>query len=463
MNDHRTLRLLAVLTVAVAAFPIADRAVAQEPEFLSSGDVKSLNRKAAEWFEAWRKYEYEADSPKARRAAGRSLTKAKESFQKDWESKSRKGDPLSSVADVRAVFANVFPYERQTSSGVLKNVEGAENLPGYAIMLPRRYDPDVAYRTILVLPGFDAAKARWTGSKDHYDATWGQSALGDDTLVMIPALKPEMELDLTPDFSKPGAEQDEMARMRAVLGAAGQVQREYNVDRERFVLDAGDGSSAFALRLATYFPNRFAGLVLRHPVDVSQELRMGSLTGIPVLLLASDATRDACTALAKKLNAMAEGSCTVLDAKGAYPFAESQPEVDAWCAERRRRLTPTRVVLEPNHDAFNDAYWVRLGVTESLVGTPEDQKPRVVIEADKATNFIKVEARGVSDFMLLLNDDLVDLSKEFTVDVNGVLFKEKRDRSLAFLVEQMQEQFDPTWVFTTSFATTVPKPPASGK
>jgi hypothetical protein len=102
-------------------------------------------------------------------------------------------------------------------------------------------------------------------------------------------------------------------------------------------------------------------------------------------------------------------------------------------------------------------------VTEPLAGVPEDQKPRVVVESDKESNRIKVDARGVSDFMLLLNDDIVDLGKDFTVEVNGVLFKEKRDRNLQFLADQMQEQFDPTWTFTTSFSTTVPKPPAGGK
>jgi pimeloyl-ACP methyl ester carboxylesterase len=461
MNDPRMLRLLTVLSLLCAA-PLTT-AVAQEPEILSANDVKSLNKKAADWFSAWFDYTYVADSSKARRSAGAKLSKAKEAFDKDLQSKSRKADPLSSVADVRAVFSNVIGYERQSSSGILKNVDGSEDLPGYALMLPKRYAPDAPYRTVLVLPGFDAGKGRWTDAKSHYDATWGASSLTEELIVFLPGLDAAMELDLTPDFAKPGADQDENNRLRAVLGAAGQVQRSYHVDREALVVDAGDGASAFALRLATYFPNRFAGLVLRHPVDVTKDLRFGSLNGVPVLLLASDATRDACTALAKRLNELNEGSCTVLDGKGAYPFQESQAEVDAWVKSVRRNLTPPKIVIEPNHDAFNDAYWVRLGVTESLLGLPEDQKPRLVAEADKETNRIKVEARGISDFLLLLNDDLVDLDKEFTVEVNGVLFKEKRDRDLSFLVAQMQEQYDTTWVFTTSFATTVPKAPTTGK
>lgn len=462
MIHHRTFGLLAALAAAVALPTDPTHAQEPEPQILSSSDCKSLNRKAKDWFEAYLKYEYEADSPRERRSANRSLTKAKEQFLKDWESKSRKGDPLSSVPDVRAVFENVFPYDRESASGVLKQFKASPEVPGYWLMVPKRYDEDQAYRTVLLIPGYDEQKGEWVQAKDHQDATWGASSLGEETIVMLPSLDSAMDLDPKPDFSKPGEDENEYKRIGSILSAAGQVQRDLNVDRERLFVDAGDGACAFAVRLASYFPNRFAGLVLREPVDVTQELRLGSLTGLPILLISSDDTKDACSALAGKLNELQADSCTVIEGKGKYPFKESQGDVDAWIKDIRRRLTPTRVVIEPNHDAFNDAYWVLLGVTEPLAGLPDEQKPRIVVEADKANNRIKVEARGVVDFMLLLNDDIVDLGKEFTVDVNGTLFKEKRDRSLTFLVEKMQEQFDPTWTFTTSFATTVPKssPPA---
>jgi pimeloyl-ACP methyl ester carboxylesterase len=453
MHEPSLLRSLLVAALSFGA--LASPTAAQEPQILSSGDVKSLNRKAADWFEAWMKYEFEADTPKARRSANSKLQKARESFLKDWDAKSRKADPMASSADIRAVFAGAFPYERQSASGVLKTVSASDGQPGYSVMLPKRYDSAQPYRTILCLPGFDQGKGRWVEPKDHYAATWSTSTLGEDTIVMLPELDAGLELDSQPDFSKPTAEAEEVARLSAVLGAAGVVQREFHVDRQRLILDAGDGSSAFALRLASYFPNRFAGLILRRPTDVTKELRMGSLYGVPILLLSSAETKDACDALSKALNAGGVEGCKVIEAKGAYPFSDSQADVDAWVAEVRRNLTPAKIVLEPNHDAFNDAYWVRLGKTESLIGKPADEMPRFVIEADKEANRIKVEARGVGDFSLLLNDDLIDLSKEFTVEVNGVLFKEKRDRNFNFMVDQMLENFDPSWVFSASFATVV--------
>ena len=41
-----------------------------------------------------------------------------------------------------------------------------------------------------------------------------------------------------------------------------------------------------------------------------------------------------------------------------------------------------------------------------------------------------MKARGVESFTLLLNDDLVDLDKEFTVVVNDKAVTEKRTRGL---------------------------------
>ncbi len=82
---------------------------------------------------------------------------------------------------------------------------------------------------------------------------------------------------------------------------------------------------------------------------------------------------------------------------------------------------------------------------------------RLLVEADRSANRIKVETRGVEQFQLLLNDSIVDLSREFTVDVNGKLFTEKRVRSFSFMTEQLMTAFDPTWIFTAEYSVQVPK------
>lgn len=448
------------MLVCAITLPITDAGAqeqAHEPKILSKSDCESLNRRAKEWFEAWMRYEVEAESDRDRGRAGRALDKAKEAFMKDWESKSRKGDPLASVADLKAIFHSAFPYPRQQSSGILKQFKAEGRGAPYWLLVPRRYDQDTPYRTLLVVPGYDEQKGAWGDPQDYHEATWQPSSLAEDTLVMVPELDPSLDLDVVPDFTKPGQSEQEVARLAAILGAAGQMQREFNVDRERLFLDSGQGASGFALRMASYFPHRFAGLILRWPVDVTKDLRLGTVTGLPVLLISSEQTKAACDALAKALNEQQADSCTVIEGKGAYPFTESQAEIDAWVKDLRRDLTPNKVVVEPNHDSFNEAYWVRLGRTEPLEGLADDKKPRFVATVDKEANRITIESRGVEDFLLLLNDDLLDLDKEFTVDVNGELFKEKRERSLRFVTDQMLDLFDPTWVFVSEFATAIGK------
>ena len=456
--DFRNASLASALTLSVGllAPAAAAQAASDEPKILSASDCKSLNKKVRDWFEAWVSFRHEATSPKAKRSANSKMESARESFQKEWDAKSRKADPLASVADLRAVFEGAFPYGRESSSGVLKQVKGSSSDPVYWMMVPRKYDEKTPYPTALVMSGYDAARGEWTAPKAHYDATWGGGGLVDSSLVLLPELDAGMDFDPVPDFSKDGAEDAETARLMTVLASAGLFQQQFNVDRERLILDTGRGASGFALRLATYFPHRFAGLVLRHPVDVTTELRLASIATVPVLLISSPETKDACDALVKAFAELGQNHCKVIEGKGAYPFSESQPEIEAWFAECRRPLTPLELTIEPNHEAFNDSFWVSLGKTEPVAGVPFEQRPRLAIKVDREANRIKVDSRGVSDFLMMLNDDIVDLDQEFTIEVNGTLYKEKRARRMSFLVDTMQERFDPTWIFTTSFATTVP-------
>jgi hypothetical protein len=182
------------------------------------------------------------------------------------------------------------------------------------------------------------------------------------------------------------------------------------------------------------------------------------LRGIPILLVANGETKAAAEALQKELNEDgSDGSCAILEGKGDYPFVQSQAEIAAWLTDVRRNLSRTKVVLELNSDRFKQAFWVQVGTAEPLDSVPKDERPRIVAVADRAANRITVTARNISDFRLLLNDELLDLSKPFTVVVNGEAVKEQRQRSMDFMIQNMQGRFDPTYVFTSYFDGSVPK------
>ena len=68
-----------------------------------------------------------------------------------------------------------------------------------------------------------------------------------------------------------------------------------------------------------------------------------------------------------------------------------------------------------------------------------------------------VKAVGVEQFELQLNDDLVDLGREFTVVVNDKAIAETRQRSFARMKKGVVERGDWDYLFPVNFVTTVTK------
>ena len=92
----------------------------------------------------------------------------------------------------------------------------------------------------------------------------------------------------------------------------------YRFDRNRLILDCSKGSCGFALRLASYFPSRFAGLILRHPVrlrrgsptaaaGLREQFRLDTVANLRIALVKSATTAEACDKLSKELNDLRAG------------------------------------------------------------------------------------------------------------------------------------------------------------
>lgn len=436
---------------------------------LSATDQRSLNRKVQDWFDAWMERELAEDTATRRRVQPK-YNKAREAFNRDWENKARKmrlgeaNDLLKYVGDLQAMFDNAFPYSRQSSSGTIKRIKPRPVEPPeptvteYDIVSPRNYRDTNSYRTIVTIPGF--VNGEWQDSKDYFEATWKGSKLAADSIFLLPDFEDAMDLDPRPDWTQPNALDSEVARNEALFMPLRHLQRSFRLNRSRVILDCGVESSAFGLRVGANFPSRFAGLILRDPVDVGN-LRLESLTGLPVLLLRSNdpANQAACEKIAATLNGFEPGACTVLDTTGASPFTDSQADIDAWAENVQRDLFRKKVVLAPNNDLWNDGYWVQIVDAEPLDLVAPDERARIVVTADPATNRIEVEAIGVGTFKLLLNDALVNLDEEFTVIVNGQAMQQTKSRSRNTMAEGIFYSHDPTWIFTANFQTAVPKKP----
>jgi hypothetical protein len=454
--------VLATLTLAALSCAPGHQGAAQDPDRpapkLAPADHKRLGDLAAKWMDALREND-EADSPQKRDRTRRSLQRAKDGFEKEWEKLEKKVSLLASLGDLLPVFQHVFAYERMSGSGIFKSVPGREGsgIPTYEVVLPKAYRAEVPARTLFVVPGYDEASKQWTRGEQHFNATWKDSPLLADTILVSAPIPDTLALDPVPELGNDVHDAEERRRIAALFGPFGEATRTYNLDRDRWVLDCGRAASGFGLRIASYFPDRWAGLILRDPVDVGR-IRLETLAGMPVLLIANPANRAIADKLAATLNGFKADTVRVLDGQGDYPYTASTPAIAEWVGGLRRNLYRTRVSLVPNHNQFADAYWARITVMEPLESATEAKRPMLIAEADRAANRITVTATGITEFRLLLNDSLVDLDKEFTVVVNGIGETLKRERSRQFMIDLMKQKFDPGFLFTSFYVTSVKKP-----
>lgn len=459
---------MAVSSVLLATFlslaPQGPEGSAAQP-ILAPAEQKSLRDKALKLIET--RTAYDLAPEKARDKANRDYQKAKEAFQKEWEGRiEKKGNLLKSLPDLQAIFANSFTYERRSGTDMIKKEDAKpkDGLPEYSVMVPKAYKNDVPMRSLLVVPGRVSEKDGWVEGRDHYAQTWDGSASSKDSIFHVAQIDKTIALDDLPVAGREGEEEKEVARIGSLLLGFGETKRNFNLDRGRVFLDCGKESSAFGLRLATHFPDLFAGVILRWPV-FQEDLRLGSIAGLPVLLVATAETKDAAAKLKDSLDKLQAGSCTVMDATGAYPFRDGTAEIEKWMADKQRRLMRPQIVVEPNDDRFKKAFWAVIGRMDPLAALPRDMRPRLEVSADRATNRITVKSRGIENFALWLNDSLVDLDKEYTVVVNDKAFTQKSTRDFGRMFDQMLVKFDGDFLFPVLFECNVPaetKAPATG-
>jgi hypothetical protein len=450
------------------------------PSKLTPAEQKKLADLANSWFTAWARSDEIGRDDKAsaqqKEKARSDARKQEDAFQREWTAKDQKHGLLAQLGDLRAIFAGAFAYRSEPGNGEYRDEVPPkdEKAPTYGIVLPKSYKADVATRSVLLIPGYDEQRKRWVPARDWFKDTWKGSDLAKDTLFVLPRLDEKLavgeqqklveDLDPVPDLSEPAQEAQEEERNTAILRPMFQAMVRFHMDRDRLVIDAGKGGCAYALRLASYFPSRFAGLVLRHPTDPGR-IRLDSLNGIPVLLLVKEVDgepgeeRKAADKIADVLNGLYPGSCTVKAVKADYPFGTAAGEIGTWMHDVRRDLFKKKVTLVPNHHhwRFQSGYWVRILEAEMLHQVAEKERPAIVAEADRAANRITVTATGVSKLLLLLNDALVDLGKDVTIVVNGNAETRKIARRQDLLTQSIRGNLDPAFLWVASHEASVKK------
>jgi hypothetical protein len=425
---------------------------------LGKSDMSSLNKKAQDWIPSIIEWE---NATKGASKARKSHDRAKAKFMKVFDSKSKKAPLLANVGDLLGIFNNSFEYKRESTSGEIKKISKKGSDFVYNYLAPKRYDQRKSYPSVVILPGLNDKKS-WEDPRDYMAAAWKGTPSYADTIFVSPEML-ESDYEAKPDLTTSTGSADEIDRIRGVLGVFGEIQRKFRLDRRRMFLDCGVGNGAFGLRLATYFPDRFSGLILRAPV-LSGDLSLESMGGVPVLLVSTAETAATCDKIQKALDAVEPGFVTIVEGSGAAPYTAAAGEIDAWMRTKSRNLFPKEVVIVPNHDRFQSAHWVQIIASEPLESVGKDERPFVRVKSDPDNNRVIITTRSVSEMGLYLNDCFVDLSKEVVFVVNGQEIKGNQfQRSMKVLTQYMIRRYDPTFLYTAYHRFEVPSVPKDDK
>ncbi len=446
---------------------------------LKASDLSALNKKAQAWlslvseanlvdqFDLTGKKEKEIRTIRARnrkkiRSLRKKARKAKEKFLKDFAKRGKKvGTLLKYIADLRRIFDGVFPYKGMFSDGKIKkrfaiHTKRTKEVP-FWIHIPKGYKVTKSWPLILDIPGKDGDG--WSKPEGLLSKVWKGGAIDTDFIIASPEV-PE-ELELAAEFD-PLSVQEEMVRAEGerrkwMFNLMRDLLFNFRIETDRFYLSASDDAVPFLLRFASSFPDRFAGIVIKNPKGI-ENATAPNLMNLSVLIIFDKNHKSVSETLAKNLKEAGNQNVKLLEGKGAAPFVGNTPDVEKWAQKTFRLLYPRHVKLFPVSDRLKKAYWVKIDRSEGLGDVPAELRPRIEVTADPEKNRIEITSTSVWRATLYLNDFLVNLDKEFSIVVNGVVQKQRRQRSMEFLQNMIIRRGDPRNIYLTSVRVDIPKP-----
>ncbi len=446
---------------------------------LKNSDLSALNKKAQAWLslvseanlvdlvDLSGKKEKEIKTIRARnrkkiRSLRKKARKAKERFLKDFEKRGKKvGTLLKYIADLRRIFDGAFPYKGMFSDGKIKKRFAVQHkktkeVP-FWIHIPKGYKVNKSWPLILDLPG--KSGEGWSKAEGLLSKVWKGGSLDTDFILASPEIPEELELDAEFD---PLSVQEEMVRAEGerrkwMFNLMRDLLFNFRIETDRFYLSASDDSVPFLLRFASSFPDRFAGIVLKNPKGI-ENATAPNLMNLSVLIIFDKDHKAVAETLATNLKDAGNQNVQLLEGKGTAPFVGNTPDIEKWAQKTFRLLYPRHIKLFPVSDRLRKAYWVKIERSEGLGDVPAELRPRIEVTADPEKNRIEVKSTSVWRVTLFLNDFLVDLDKEFSIVINGVVQKQRRQRSMEFLQNMIIRRGDPRNIYLTSVRLDIPKP-----
>ena len=392
----------------------------QERRFKDS-ELTDLAKKIGAWTEASLEQKKVSDAESDVREA---LAKLKK--------KAKGADPLSFPADIGTALWHSKQYKKaKVKKGKVETSE-SEVFGGtfeYATWTPSRYDPGkVAYPLLLCIP------EQGQDPQTHLNEDWVQAEVRENCVVAVSGMPEDTDLwNLSGENGNPGG-------IAMVMTTLKEVMNNFAIDFDRiFLIGKGRGASA-AVSIAEMFPDRFAGVVGRG--GGPGEVMPNNFKNLPTFFVGADATA---TEFETQIQELGYENCSL------NPTGKEE-DIWNWLSEMKRATNPAEVTLVPGTPFPKRAYWVEVPPLDDPT-----RSARITARIERETNTVRIEARGVNNVTLLLNDVLVDLDQPVHVICNGVESIDEIPRDLVRTLDLMlSATSDPGRIYVATKVYSVP-------
>ncbi|QDU88882.1 Transglutaminase-like superfamily protein [Pirellulimonas nuda] len=133
---------------------------------------------------------------------------------------------------------------------------------------------------------------------------------------------------------------------------------------------------------------------------------------------------------------------TIYPEKGHWMDGEDASALP-WLAAQTRNPLPEKVVWQQDNITHDRFYWLSIG--------DQPVKKGATIVATRDAQQVSIEADGIDEVTVLLNDEMLDLDKPLRITSGErVLFEGTPERTIAMLSKTLDERGDPRGVFSAA-------------
>jgi hypothetical protein len=232
------------------------------------------------------------------------------------------------------------------------------------------------------------------------------------------------------------------------------------VDPNRVYLQGFGPGAQGVLWLGPNSPDRWAALAATAPVFGGARPRLENLKNTPLILQTQETRGEPSQPVEEWVQALRrlrddanpnEYVCEFVsvDASGGGGLLPKDLS-PAWLSRFARNPSPKRVLWTQPQIIQRNCYWLRLDDPASPSGA-------VTIDARLGGQCLSLNVTGAAHATVRLDDRLLDLDKQFTVTINDEeVFTGKVARSVATLVQTLEERGDPALTYSAELTFDVP-------